>query len=490
MKPEALRRAFFEGVPRYRWLETLGRGGVGVVYKALDLELDEVVAIKVLTPDPDRDDDAVLARFKREINLNRKIKHPNIARIHDFGFSGEFPYITMEFIPGRDLWTLIHEAGRLTAAVAVPILRQIARGSEAIHTLGFVHRDLKSQNVIVDANGGVAIVDFGMARGKVNENFTIDSVILGTPHYMSPEQATGMPVDARADIYSIGVIAFEALTGDYPFGGSSPVAIAMKHVNDPVPDTLSGFPDVSPQLREIVLKALAKDPADRFANATDLETELAMLEPAPAPPTPDPGAEALSDEVEIALDSIVLSAADVDSKKRISKGLRLQAGKVAPGSAPVTQVRKGKPLVLVVHGEVRQLLKLATAVCQSGCRTLEVQSGQEALETLMSKPVDAVLMDVALDGMDGFDVARVIRSQPGLSSVPILLASARPDRSQLAFAVQSGALDLLPLDVAVDVLGERLWKVLAHRGFLPPGEKEKERASGAESTPRSRRRRS
>src|SRR5512141_3242670 len=113
MKADVLQQRFFEGLPRYRWMETLGRGGVGIVFKAMDLELDEVVAIKVLSPDIERDDEAILARFKRALNLNRKVKHPNVARMYDFGISGKYPYITMEFIPGRDLWTIIHEEKRV-----------------------------------------------------------------------------------------------------------------------------------------------------------------------------------------------------------------------------------------------------------------------------------------------------------------------------------------------------------------------------------------
>ena len=199
MKADQIRRKFFDGVPRYEWIETLGQGGVGIVYKAKDLELDEVVAIKVLSPDIAKEDEVVLARFKREINLNRKIKHPNVARMYDFGISGEYPYITMEVVPGKDLWTMIRDEGRLPPPKAVPILRQIARGCSAIHELGIVHRDLKSQNVIVDEQGAVAIVDFGLARWNLGGGFTLDSIILGTPQYMSPEQASGKAVRRREE---------------------------------------------------------------------------------------------------------------------------------------------------------------------------------------------------------------------------------------------------------------------------------------------------
>ncbi len=310
MKADILRKKFFEGVSRYEWIETLGQGGVGIVYKARDLELDEVVAIKVLSPDLAKDDEAVLARFKREINLNRKIKHPNVARMYDFGISGSYPYITMEFVPGKDLWTLIRDERRIEPARAVPILRQIARGCSAIHELGIVHRDLKSQNVIVDEHGAVAIVDFGLARWNLGGGFTLDSIILGTPQYMSPEQASGRPVDARTDIYSIGIIAFEALTGQLPFSGDSPIAVAMKQINDPVPDLLSKQADVSAGLRAIVMKALRKDPAKRYATALDLEAELAGVEPLPTPKEGSirrgPGEDGLMAQLESALGAVIL----------------------------------------------------------------------------------------------------------------------------------------------------------------------------------------
>ncbi|MFI5182219.1 MAG: serine/threonine-protein kinase, partial [Thermoanaerobaculia bacterium] len=279
MNLDRLRDRFFEGVPRYRWIETIGRGGMGIVFRAHDLDLEEEVAIKVLSPDWETDDQQLLTRFKREINLNRKIKHPNVARIHDFGMSGDYPFITMEFVPGVDLRTLIQREGRIAPMQSISILRQIALGSEAAHRLGIIHRDLKSQNVMVEDSGAVAILDFGLARGKQSVTLTLDSVMVGTPHYMSPEQALGRPTDARSDVYSIGVMAFEMLTGKVPFDGESPLIIAMKHVSEPIPDDLSRFPDIAPELQAIVLKALAKNPDERFSSAADLEAEMAMLRP-------------------------------------------------------------------------------------------------------------------------------------------------------------------------------------------------------------------
>ena len=454
----AFRERFFKGIPRYEWRKTLGRGGMGVVFLARDLVLDDDVAIKVLQPSFDGNEQELLSRFKREIQLNRKIKHPNVARMYDYGVSGDYPFITMEYVEGKDLWDLIDERQRIPPAEAVPILRQIVRGTGAIHRLGILHRDLKSQNVIVDPAGAVAILDFGLARGEYDQSLTLASMLLGTPQYMSPEQALGQELDERADIYSIGVIAYEMLTGNVPFWADSPVAIAMKHVTDPVPDHLSRFPDISPGLRAIVFRALEKDREKRFSSADDLETELALLEQAPRQQRETAGERiGAEDEIVAALESAFNSIV-------LPRPARDQA--VDPPRPPAAGVPG--PLVLVVQDDVRELLKTATAICSVGCRTLETRNGQEALEALMKDSVDLVFMDVDLPRIDGFDVTRILKSQPALAALPVLLTTSRFDRAQLAFAVQSGATDLLPRPFPEGTLGPRLWQVLRHQGFVPP----------------------
>jgi CheY-like chemotaxis protein len=482
MKADSLRKQFFAGVTRYEWIGTLGQGGVGVVYKARDLELDEIVAIKVLSPDLAKDDEAVVARFKREINLNRKIKHPNVARMYDFGLSGSYPYITMEFVPGKDLWTMIRDEGRIPPARAVPILRQIARGCSAIHELGIVHRDLKSQNVIVDETGAVAIVDFGLARWNLGGGFTLDSIILGTPQYMSPEQASGRPVDARADIYSIGIIAFEALTGQLPFTGDSPIAVAMKQINDPVPDLLAQQPDVPAGLRSVVMKALRKDPAKRYATAADLEAELAGVEPVPTPregTVRRPVAEdALMAELESALGAVILPAPPSPPRRPLpSDG----APRTAPAAIPVPaatvevtavavpEAPSRPPTFLLVSAAASDRSAWREALGQAGCRILEAGSGIEALESLVREPSDLVVMDVSLPGMDGFDVTRVIKSQPNLAALPVVLATDRLERSRYAFGIQSGANEVLVKPLEPARLRERVGQLLQHRGFPLPG---------------------
>ena len=485
MNLERLRDRFFEGAPRYRWIETLGRGGMGIVFKAHDLDLDEVVAIKVLSPDWESDDQQLLTRFKREINLNRKIKHPNVARIHDFGMSGDFPFITMEYVPGTDLRSLIQRDGRIPPTTAISILRQIALGSEAAHKLGIIHRDLKSQNVMVEDSGAVAILDFGLARGKQSITLTLDSVMVGTPHYMSPEQALGRPTDARSDVYSIGVMGYEMLTGKVPFDGESPLVIAMKHVSEPIPDELSQFPDVSPEFQAILLRALAKDPASRFPAAAELEAELAMLRPFAAPPgasVPVPGpvlSPAPTSPWKPAPPPVAEPAPGVPPEAPPARPFSISSASIpavpsstptAARAAPAPPKKTRPPIVLVVDEDAKERRQLADAVSKYGCEIFEATSGEKALDLLLREEVDLVLMNAVLPGMDGFDVTRVLKSQPATTDLPVVLVSSRLDRGHFAFAIQSGATDFLMKPVKTEMLVGRLWHILEHHGFAPPPE--------------------
>ncbi len=463
MKLESFRRRFFELLPRYEFNGILGHGGIGIVFSAFDRELEETVAIKVLSPDLGWDEHALLARFKREVALSRKIKHPNVARMYDYGIAGDYPFITMELIDGQDLWTLIGTRHRYPAAETVPIVRQIARGAAAIHRLGILHRDLKSQNVIIDRQGAAVILDFGLARGSWDPGLTMASVLLGTPQYMSPEQALGNELDERADLYSIGVIAWEMLAGKTPFQGESPVATAMMHVNDPLPDIRRLAPDVPADLYAVLGKVLSRDRADRYASALELADALARCDTGAAAPLAGerrlPAAEAIAREVEKALDSITLP-------RESRPAPRVEA----PRTLVTARPRRRHPIVLVVETEVRDLLRLATALCMTGCRTLEVTGAEEALETVLSKRVDLVVMATSLAGMDGFDVARILKSIPRVAHIPVLLLAPSPDRALHAFALQSGAADLLPKPVSRALLEERTWELLRRRGFRHPAD--------------------
>ena len=485
MNLDTFRIQFFASAPRYEWLELLGRGGMGVVFKARDLVLDEVVAIKVLYGHVADDDGAVVARFKREISLNRKVKHPNVARMYDFGTAGGHPYITMEFVPGKDLQTLILEEGRIAPARALPILRQICLGTQAAHEQGIVHRDLKSQNIIVGEGDTVSILDFGLARGLVDEKLTLDAVVLGTPHYISPEQAMGQPADARSDIYSLGIIAFEMLAGVLPFTADSALGIAMKQISEAVPGNLSLYPDVSPGLRDAVHRALEKRREDRFQSASDLDAAFARSETEKSSPAPGPAGDAKSraiDEVLADLDAAARSrraatAGDLDTRTplraapaprgrgpaRASPGYFLGRNRRHPAPAPPRPT--GRPTVFIVLADGADRISMGKALGDSGCNAVEARSGEEVLDLLMSRLPDAVVMDVALPKADGFEVARILKATPIFARVPVLLLGTRVDRSQEHFARQVGASDILARPISEREIVERTWRLLGPLGF-------------------------
>jgi serine/threonine protein kinase len=498
MNLDTFRIQFFAAAPRYEWLETLGRGGMGVVFKAQDRDLEEVVAIKVLYGHVGDDDGAILARFKREISLNRKVKHPNVARMYDIGTGGGHPYITMEFVPGKDLQTVILEEGRVPPDRALPILRQICLGTESAHEQGIVHRDLKSQNIIVGRDDVVSILDFGLARGAVDERLTLEAVVLGTPHYISPEQAMGEPADARSDVYSIGIIAFEMLSGVLPFTADSALGIAMKQISEPVPGNLSLYPDVSPKLRSAVHRALEKRREDRFQSASAFEAALARAEAELSAGPTGGDSQAMSREIEAVLEDLDASArvrresqprsADtstpvVPHRVRVASPPAAQAPPAAAG--PPTAQRPlrppptvpsrtvpprvprptGPPTVFVVLSDGAERISTGKAFADSGCTSIEARTGEEVLELLMSRSPDAVIMDVALPKADGFEVARILKGTPTFASVPVLLLGTRVDRSQEHFAKQVGASEILARPVSEKDLVERVWRLLGARGF-------------------------
>jgi len=256
---------------RYEILGVLGRGGMGTVYKALDRILEEVVAVKVLRADTAMEPE-LARRFRSEIKLARKVRHPNVCAIHEYGEEGSLRYIAMEYVQGTDLREEMRVRGALPVADAFDTSLQIAEGLDAAHRVGVVHRDLKTPNIMRGEDGVVRLMDFGIAKrlGPGDSSFaTAVGIVMGTPEYMSPEQARGDKVDFRSDIYSLGVLVFELFTGHVPFHGHSPVATIMKQIHEPPP--LEG-PDVAgipPAMMPVLRKALAKDPLDRYQTARD-----------------------------------------------------------------------------------------------------------------------------------------------------------------------------------------------------------------------------
>jgi serine/threonine-protein kinase len=249
---------------RYEVLEVIGRGGMGKVYKVRDRELDEVVALKTIRKDVLGNDPEALERFKLEIKLARKATHKNIMRTFDFGDAEGVQYLTMEYVTGYTLRELVHRQGELPLGISLRIARQICTGLHAAHEAGIIHRDVKSQNILIQPNGDIKIMDFGIARPHGQSDLTSAGTVVGTPEFMAPEQALGKPVDFRADIYSAGIVFYELFSGQVPFRGQSAVDVAVKHVQETPPPIARARPDLPAGLAAVVMRMIEKEPARRF----------------------------------------------------------------------------------------------------------------------------------------------------------------------------------------------------------------------------------
>jgi eukaryotic-like serine/threonine-protein kinase len=278
---------------RYRVLTRLGSGGMADVYCAEDTQLGRRVALKMLYRRFAEDEEFV-ERFRREASSAAGLQHPNIVGVFDRGEWDGTYYIAMEFLEGQTLKQLVREHGACPPELAIDITIQVLRAARFAHKRGIVHRDIKPHNVILDAEGRAKVTDFGIARAGASD-MTETGSIMGTAQYLSPEQAQGQPVSPRSDLYSVGVLLFELLTGKVPFDADSPVTIALKHVSErpPAPSELN--PEVPPALDAVVMRALEKDPGRRFADADEFvaaleaaraEPAVVTLEPYPMPDEP------------------------------------------------------------------------------------------------------------------------------------------------------------------------------------------------------------
>jgi serine/threonine-protein kinase len=270
---------------RYEIKRGIARGGMAQVYLARDQLLDRSVAIKVLFPEFARDPSFV-ERFRREAQAAANLSHPNIVAIYDWGQERGTYFIVMEFIEGRSLRDLIHAEGPLPAAQAAEIGAEIAEALAFAHRSGVVHRDIKPGNVLMTESGRVKVTDFGIARatqGDTGEALTQTGAVMGTATYFSPEQAQGLPVDGRSDVYSLGVVLYEMLSGEPPFSGDTPVAVAYKHVREEPPMLSEVVPTVPHDLERIVLSAMSKDLDTRYQSADDLRDDLVRFGRGKAP---------------------------------------------------------------------------------------------------------------------------------------------------------------------------------------------------------------
>ncbi|MDQ3931187.1 MAG: protein kinase, partial [Chloroflexota bacterium] len=265
---------------RYELRNRIGTGGMAQVYLGVDRVLGREVAVKVLHPES-ATDPTFVERFRREAKAAAALNHPNVAAVYDWGsISASDPaaypvyYMVMEYVPGENIKELLERRGPLPEAEALGIASQVTSALRAAHQRGLVHRDVKPHNVLIDPEGQAKVVDFGIAHAVGLAHLTQTNAVSGTAFYLSPEQAQGRTTDARSDIYSLGVVLYEMLTGHVPFEGGSLVDVAVRHVHEQPVSPRENRPDISPATEAVVMKALAKDPGERYQTAADMQAAL------------------------------------------------------------------------------------------------------------------------------------------------------------------------------------------------------------------------
>jgi serine/threonine-protein kinase len=382
MQPVEVPRVFSE---RYELTHLIARGGMAEVYRARDRLLDRPVALKVLFPELSVDR-AFVERFRREAQAAAKLSHPNIVPVFDWGEDSGSYFIVMEFVDGRALSAVLRESGPLDPTRAAEIAAQVAAALASAHRHGVVHRDIKPGNVLITEDGGVKVTDFGIARAiNTEESLTQTGAVMGTATYFSPEQAEGIGVDARTDIYSLGVVLFEMLTGRPPFLGDTPVSVAGKHVRDIPPMPRDLLETIPVELEAVTMKAMAKTPDQRYDNAEDFRADLLrFLGGQPVVASPANGSNAVTGVI-----GAVGATQAVDAAPRTGSFPRIISRSREPKT---TEERRGK-------GWIALLVVLLVALAVVAYLLVSTFAGGFALPNVEGKPVAQASSILAAKGL-------------------------------------------------------------------------------------------
>ena len=389
----------------YRVMERVGRGGMATVHRAYHAALDRYVAVKVL-PDILAEDPEYRERFQQEARSVARLKHPNIVEVFDFGYQDGTAYLVLELVEGG---TLADRVGQpMDLKEVVRILEQVAGALDHAHAHGVLHRDIKPSNVLLHSDGTPALGDFGLARmlGSVRR-LTGSGTVMGTPEYMSPEQAADEPLGPASDLYSLAIVAYEMLTGRVPFEASTPAATLLSHVTNPMPTTRELRGELSAHVEDVLRRALSKRPEERYASAADF---VAGLKPAAWPG-------------------------------------RLEAASGTPATRRLARPER-TPVVLVVDDGAANRELIEACLADVDCHVRTAADGPSALQAIQASPPDLVLLDVQMPGIDGYEVCRRIKSSARSRLLPVVMITSLDRTADRVRALESGADDYMtkPVD--------------------------------------------
>ena len=389
----------------YRVMERVGRGGMATVHRAYHAALDRYVAVKVL-PDFLAEDPEYRERFQQEARSVARLKNPNIVEVFDFGYQDGTAYLVLELVEGG---TLADRVGQpMDLKEVVRILEQVAGALDHAHAHGVLHRDIKPSNVLLHSDGTPALGDFGLARmmGSVRR-LTGSGTVMGTPEYMSPEQAADEPLGPASDLYSLAIVAYEMLTGRVPFEASTPAATLLSHVTNPMPTTRELRGELSAHVEDVLRRALSKRPEERYASAADF---VAGLKPAAWPG-------------------------------------RLEAASGTPATRRLARPER-TPVVLVVDDGAANRELIEACLADVDCHVRTAADGPSALQAIQASPPDLVLLDVQMPGIDGYEVCRRIKSSARSRLLPVVMITSLDRTADRVRALESGADDYMtkPVD--------------------------------------------